>query len=121
MGDEHFIQVGGHHHRLWSWSGSDKVTGPFLLGGKKMLLKVRSYELEIVQEKFVCLGQNDGEISHFSEWKYLDPKLQEKFRAISEELMEVMGKFVNSEDGASFEAISEEFKNDQPDCGIPKT
>ena len=47
-----------------------------------MLLKIRGYELEILQGKFVCLGQNDGETSHFSEWKYLDPRLQEKFQAI---------------------------------------
>jgi hypothetical protein len=38
-----------------------------------MLLNVSGYELEIVQGKFVCLGQNYGETSHFSEWTYLDP------------------------------------------------
>jgi len=86
-----------------------------------MLLKIRGYELEILQGKFVCLGQNDGETSHFSEWKYLDAKLQEKFKAIREELMEVMEKFINSEDKAFFEAISEEYKKDQPDCGVQKT
>jgi hypothetical protein len=86
-----------------------------------MLLKIRGYELEILQGKFVCLGQNDEETSHFSEWKHLDPKLQEKFEAIREEIMEVMGKFINSEDKVSFEAISEEYKKDRPDCGVRKT
>jgi hypothetical protein len=80
-----------------------------------MLLKIKGYELEILQEKFVCLGQNNGETSHFSGWKYLDPKLQEKFKAIREELVEVIEKFINSEDKASFEAISEKYKGNQPD------
>ncbi len=86
-----------------------------------MLLKIRGYELEILQGKFVCLGRNDGETSHFSEWKYLDPKLQERFKAIREELVGLMGKFIDSEDKASFEAISEEYKKDQPDCSVEKT
>ena len=86
-----------------------------------MLLKVKGYELEVLQGKFVCLGQNDEETSHFSEWKYLDPKLQEKFKAIREELVQVIEKFINSEDRTAFEAISEEYKKDQPDCGIQKT
>ena len=81
-----------------------------------MLLKIKGYELEILQGKFVCLGQNNGETSHFSEWKYLDPKLQEEFKAIREELVEVIEKFINSEDKTSFETISEEYKKDQPDC-----
>ena len=86
-----------------------------------MLLKVRGYELEILQGKFVCFVQNDGETSHFSEWKYLDPKLQEKFKAIREELLEVIETFIKSEGKAAFEAISEEYKKDQFDCGVPKT
>jgi hypothetical protein len=86
-----------------------------------MLLKVKGYELEIVQGKFVCLGRNDGETSHFGDWKYLDRKLQEKFKAIREELVEVIEKFMNSEDKAAFEAISEEYRKNQPVCGVQKT
>ncbi len=85
-----------------------------------MLLKIRGYELEIVQGKFVCLGQNNGEISHFGEWKYLEPQLQEKFEAVREELLEVMKDFINSKEMAVFEAISEEYKKDQLDCGSKK-
>jgi hypothetical protein len=58
-----------------------------------MLLKIKGYELEILQGKFVCLGQNDVETSHSSEWKCLDPRLQEEFQAIREELVEVMEKW----------------------------
>jgi hypothetical protein len=39
-------------------------------------------------------GENDGEISHFSEWRLLDPKLQEKFKAIRKELSEFMEEFI---------------------------
>jgi len=80
-----------------------------------MFLKVGGNELEIHQGKFVCFGQNNAETNHFSEWKYLDSKLQEKFKAIREELLEIMEKFINSEDKAAFEAVSEEYKKDQPD------
>ena len=85
-----------------------------------MLLKVGGNELEIVQEKFVCLGRNDGEISHFSEWSYLDPKLQEKFQAIRKELSEFMEEFLHSEDKSTFEVVSEEYKKDRPDFSVPK-
>jgi len=80
-----------------------------------MLLKVGGNELEIVVGKFVCLGRNHGKTSHFSEWKYLDPKLREKFKAIRKQLLEVMEKFIDSEDKAAFEAVSDEYKNERPD------
>ena len=86
-----------------------------------MFLRISGYELEILQEKFVCLSRKDGETTHFSEWRDLDPKLQEKFKAIREELLEVVENFINSEDKTAFEAASEEYKKDQPHCGIHKT
>jgi hypothetical protein len=85
-----------------------------------MLLNIKGYELEIVQGKFVCLDQNDGETCHFCEWRRLHPELQEKFKAMREELMGLMEKFINSKDKTSFEAVSEECKKDQPDCAVPK-
>ena len=86
-----------------------------------MFLRIRGYELEILQEKFVCFTQNDGETSHFSEWSHLGPKLQEKFKTIREQLLEVIENFIGSEHKAAFEAISEEYKKDQPEFGVPKS
>lgn len=85
-----------------------------------MLLKIGGCELEIVQGKFVCLGQNNGQTSHFSEWRHLGPKLEGRFKAIRDELLQVMENFIDSEDKTAFEEISEEYKNDQPDCVVPK-
>ncbi|MGA2403706.1 MAG: hypothetical protein ABSG91_18695 [Syntrophobacteraceae bacterium] len=86
-----------------------------------MLLKIKGYELEIIQGKFVCFSRDNGETTHFSEWSYLGPMLQEKFSAVREELSEMMEKFINSKDKAAVEAISEEYRKDQPDCGVAKT
>jgi hypothetical protein len=86
-----------------------------------VLLKVGGRELEIIHGKFVCFDENEGETSHFSEWNYLDPELQEKFKAIRGELLEVMENFIHSADKAAFEAISEEYKKDQPACGAQRT
>ena len=86
-----------------------------------MLLKIGGKELEIVQGKFVCLGENNGEITHFSEWRHLDPKLQEKFKAMRKELSEFMEEFIRSKDKATFEAVSEEYKKDQTETNVPKS
>ncbi len=86
-----------------------------------MLLKIRGYELEIVRGKFVCFSRDDGETTYFSEWNNLDPKLQEKFRTVREELSEMMEDFISSNDRAAFEAISEEYKKDQPAFDDTKT
>ena len=86
-----------------------------------MFLRIKGYELEIIQEKFVCLGQNDGETIRFSEWKFLDPKLQEKFMAIRQELLEIIENFIYSEEKAAFDAVSEEYKQEQSECDTNKT
>ena len=86
-----------------------------------MLLKIGGYELEIVQGKFVCLEENNGEISHFIEWRHLDPKLQKKFKAIRKELSEFMEEFIRSGDKATFEAISEAYKKDQTETSVRKS
>jgi hypothetical protein len=86
-----------------------------------MLLKIRGYELEILQGKFVCFARDNGETNYFSEWRHLDPELRKKFETIREQLLEVMEDFVNSKDNDLFEAISEEYrKKEQPPCTIKK-
>ena len=72
-----------------------------------MLLKVNGSELEIEKDKFVCFATDDGETSHFCEWKYLDPKLQERFKALKQELLEFMQEFSLSDTRARFESVAE--------------
>jgi hypothetical protein len=86
-----------------------------------VLLKIRGYELEIVRGKFVCLTRNNEETSYFSEWRYLDRELQEKFEALREQLSGVIEDFTSSKDNAAFEAISEKYKKkDKPRCTVKK-
>ncbi|MHC1727162.1 MAG: hypothetical protein AB9866_14340 [Syntrophobacteraceae bacterium] len=80
-----------------------------------MLLKVNGCELEIVEDKFVCFAVNDGENSHFCEWKYLDEDLQERFESLRLELLEVMRKFVVSDTRDIFQSIAEEYHVDDGD------
>jgi hypothetical protein len=85
-----------------------------------MLLKIGGKELEIIRGKFVCFARDNGETSYFSEWRVLDRELQENFEAIRAQLLEIMEKFVHSRDNALFEAASEEYKKDRPDCCVKK-
>ncbi len=84
-----------------------------------MLLKIRGDELEIVPGKFVCLALNEGETSYFSEWNELDRELREKFETIREGLLKVMENFINSKDSADFEAVSEEYKEEEDWSSCP--
>jgi hypothetical protein len=81
-----------------------------------MLLKVNGCELEIVEDKFVCFVIDDGDTSYFCEWKYLDPKLRERFKAMRLELSGVMQKFTLSDARAPFMALAEEYRKDSRIC-----
>jgi len=81
-----------------------------------MLLKVHGYELEIVRDKFVCFATDDGDTSHFCEWKSLDPKLLDEFKALRLELFEFMDKFALSETRVMFESVAEEYRQDSRSC-----
>jgi hypothetical protein len=84
-----------------------------------MLLKTKDFELEILEDEFVCL--EDESASNFCEWKYLDPHLREKFSRIRRELLQVMDAFVTSDDRQNFRTISEEYKKDQAgECDKPE-
>jgi len=72
-----------------------------------MLLNIEDFELEIVEDKFVCL--DNGITSRFCEWKYLDPELQEKFRIISKNLSGIMDSFIDSHEKTIFDSIAEEY------------
>ena len=85
-----------------------------------MLLKIGGKELEIIRGKFVCFARDNGETSFFSEWRDLDGELKEKFEAIRAQLLNIMETYVNSKDNATFEAISEEYKKDLPNCSVKK-
>ncbi len=79
-----------------------------------MILKVGDVELEIAEEQFVCL--ENGASSHFCEWKYLDPKLKEKFKGLAGQLSAIMQEFMQSNDSARFTDLSEEYINQKPSC-----
>lgn len=72
-----------------------------------MLLNTKDFELEIVEDKFVCL--DNGTTSRFCEWKYLDPRLQEKFRTIIKDLSGIMDSFIGSHERIIFDSVAEEY------------
>ncbi|MHC1728241.1 MAG: hypothetical protein AB9866_19925 [Syntrophobacteraceae bacterium] len=80
-----------------------------------MLLKVNGCELEIVEDKFVCYATNDGDTNHFCEWNYLDPNLQERFKALRLGLLEVMQEFALSNTMIYFQSVAEEYNADSND------
>lgn len=82
-----------------------------------MLLKTKNFELEILENEFVCM--EDEAATNFCEWKYLDPHLREKFSRIRRELLEVMEAFVTSDDRQNFRKISEEYRKEQA-CACEK-
>lgn len=85
-----------------------------------MLLRVNGLELEIVEDKFVCFSINDGENSHFCEWKYLDPKLRERFTILRQEFLNSMNEFAHSDTRAVFQSIAEEYGQDSEEAeGAP--
>jgi hypothetical protein len=79
-----------------------------------MLLKTKNLEIEIREDAFVCV--EDDDTSNFCEWKDLDPQLREKFSTIRKELLKVMETFATSEDRQNFKKISEEYKKDPAAC-----
>jgi hypothetical protein len=85
-----------------------------------MLLKTGGSELEIVPGRFVCFTRDNGDTTYFSDWRDLDRELQEKFEAVREEISEVMRKFARSRHKALFEAASEEYRKEQPECRVKK-
>ncbi len=74
-----------------------------------MVFSIDGFEFEIRKNEFVCL--DDGEKSRFCEWRSLDPKLQEVFRAIKEELLVVIEKFLVSDNHIAFTEVAEEYSN----------
>lgn len=83
-----------------------------------MLIKADGFELEIMEDGFVCLEK--GETSHFCEWSLLDENLQETFKAFEKDLSKILRNFLVSDQTRRFLALSEKYEDapKDPVCTI---
>jgi hypothetical protein len=81
-----------------------------------MVLNLEGFEIEIRGGSFVCI--DEGDKSLFCAWMDLDPKLQDAFKALAEEIGITVERFVTSDDKAAFDAVAEEYEDPRyPCCG----
>ena len=72
-----------------------------------MLLNMEGFEIEIRGNNFVCI--NDGAKTNFCEWKYLDPTVQERLRAIKSEILVILEDFITSDAKSVFDSTAEQY------------
>ncbi len=72
-----------------------------------MMLNLAGFEFEVRGDSFVCI--DDGAKSHFCEWQYLDPKLQDAFSTLKKEVTVALERFLMSGDMSAFESTAEHY------------
>ncbi len=76
-----------------------------------MVLNVEGFEIEIRGNDFVFI--DDGARANFCEWKHLDPSVQERFRAIKNEILVILENFITSDEKSIFDSSAEQYYTSQ--------
>ncbi len=69
------------------------------------------FELEIRENAFVCV--EDETMTFFCEWKEMDPELQHEFKAMKQQVAEIIKKALNSGVKAGFRVVVDDCENHQ--------
>jgi hypothetical protein len=72
-----------------------------------MVLSMEGFQIEIRGDNFVCI--DDGARTNFCEWKYLDPLIQDRFKAIKSEILVVLENFITSDEKSIFDSAAERY------------
>jgi hypothetical protein len=67
------------------------------------------FELEIRENAFVCV--EDEAMTFFCEWKDMDPETQNKFKAMKQQVTEIIIKALNSGAKAGFRVVIDDCEN----------